>query len=162
MANSETHRRRGQRQAQKTEAQEAAKAQAAKELLQTAGIANPEPKPAAPIKSRAEQRADARKAAEAQALKDSLVLPTEITPPKMVPGRKLALHELNAQARLANKSIQDEARDAAAAAGKAAFDVLRGRGASGPDGAARRHRNVAKAQEAMARVQARQPLTEDK
>lgn len=105
-----------------------------------------------------ERREKARTDAEKQADKDALV---RAKPPKFdtKPGQQPSLHELNLRAQETRRALVDEARAAANAAGKAAYDVLRGSksGASGQRDVASRFRNMgnmqASAQE-LARKQA--------
>lgn len=76
--------------------------------------------------SRRAKIAAQQEAAKAQADRDERVaiVDPEI---KMVPGKPLSLHELNLIARRIDRANRDEAREAANAAGKAAFEVLAGR-----------------------------------
>jgi hypothetical protein len=103
-------------------------------------------------KSRKDRLAEARKAAEEQADRDERFSP-ELAAPVLVPGKQMSLNDLNRMQRATNRAIRDEARDAANAAGKAAFEVLRGRNPKlGAEGVARRFRTVAGAQISAAKA----------
>lgn len=159
MANTEQTTKRSQARAKRAANRKAAETQAAKdEQLKKAAVVEAqkkEGKKAAPAKSRKQTRAEAVKAAEEQAEKDAHLKATE-PEVQLVKGSTPSLHELNAMAKRANREIRDTARDAANAAGKAAFDVLRGKQpGTTADAVVRRHRTVARAQVSLAQAAAK-------
>lgn len=89
-------------------------------------------------------------AAKAQADRDERVsvVDPEI---KLVPGKQLSLHELNLMARRIDRANRDEAREAANAAGKAAFEVLSGRKDTG-NAQVNRYRTMHKTQVSVAQA----------
>lgn len=88
---------------------------------------NVTPQPRVQKKTPKEMRMEAQAVAERQAAQDALLKPPRLEDVKIEKGRTFTLHELNQRSRFVHKTNRDEARDAANAAGKAAFDVLRGR-----------------------------------
>jgi len=116
--------------------------------------------PAAPVVTKAPpvSRADRKKAAQqlanAQADRDAKVR-ADTTPLTTLPrDRPLTLHELNLAARARDKEMRNDAREAARAAGKAAFEVLSGR--VGPDAKrAKRFRAMGSAEKMMQDAQRR-------
>lgn len=117
------------------------------------------PKPAAPVATRAQRKIAARQAAEAQAEKDAQLRPGNVdaASPPLDPSRPPSLHDLNRRAKFISHQQRDVARDAAKAAGEAAFNVLAERKGRGrPVGAVSRHQTMAAAEAAMARARASQ------
>lgn len=158
MANTEQTQKRQSARARRAAAKAAATQQADKDAtLKKAEVLAAQKdkpkKPAAP-KPRRVAREEARKAAEAQAEQDAhlKVVDTEVS---LVKGSTPSLHDLNRMAKRANREIRDTARDAANAAGKAAFDVLRGKQpGTTADALVRRHRTVGKAQASLVQAAA--------
>ena len=115
--------------------------------------------PAPPAMTKAQKRLADKAKAEAQAEKDSALRPgpNESESVPLDPSKPLTMHQLNARAKFVNRTQRDMARDAAAAAGKAAFDVLTERRNKGKmvDPVSRRQ-TVAMAQGEMARMLAQQ------
>lgn len=105
--------------------------------------------------SKKERRAAAQKAAAAQAERDALVkAPAPALQQTVRRDHPPTLHELNMQARARDREMRSEARDAAAAAGKAAFEVLSGR--SGVDARhTRRFKTIAASEKQMVEAQRR-------
>lgn len=132
-------------------------AQRSKSEVLAAQAANP--KPAVPVVTRAQRKLAARQAAEAQAERDALRRPgnvdAEVAP--LNPSNPPSLHELNRRAKFISHQQRDVARDAAKAAGEAAFNVLvdrKGRGR--PVDPVSRRQTIAMAETAMARLRAQQ------
>lgn len=115
------------------------------------------PKPTTPVATRAQRKIAAHQAAEAQAEKDAQLRPGNVdavTAP-LDPSRPPTLHELNRRAKFISHQQRDVARDAAKAAGEAAFNVLTDRkGRARPVDAVSRFQTRALAEAAMTRVRA--------
>lgn len=158
MATTAQAKKAADRKAARADAQETARTQAASdtalrknttegEIVGTKTVTHNQEKPKPRI-SNAERKAQAKARAEAQAKVDAARRPPEMIMPKVRPGEQLSLHELNMRAKIISKQQRDVARDAANAAGKAAFEVLKGKKGSNPP-LIDRHKNAARMQDQM-------------
>lgn len=112
--------------------------------------------------TRAQQRKMAQEEARLQADIDAkLRVEPLVDPIKIAPGHKPTLHELNVQSRQQHYLLRDRAREAANAAGKAAYEVL----AEKKDGVNRavpdRFRTIHAAQRSAAELAAQRATVEE-
>lgn len=160
MATTRALKRRSTQKAKRVAAEQAATKEANSQEAQMKDIIEASKKkhstkPPAKAVSRKQRRDEARKAAEKQADEDARHIPEPVVVDR-APGRTLTLHELNQEAKATFNEHRDVARAAANAAGKAAFNVLSGKGgATETDVKIReRYRNMGKANAAMVRAAA--------
>jgi len=163
MANTQEVKTAEARKAARLQAQEKAKTAAEKDARlskhEILAEQRANPKPAAPVVTRAQRKIAARQAAEAQAEKDAQLRPGNVdavTAP-LDPSRPPTLHELNRRAKFISHQQRDVARDAAKAAGEAAFNVLAERKGRGrPVDPVSRRQTLAMAEAAMVRARNQQ------
>lgn len=159
MANTQEVKTSEARKEARLQAQEKAKAAAEKDALlskrEVLAAQAADPKPVAPVVTRAQRKIASRQTAEAQAEKDAQLRPgrSDAATAPLDPFRPPTLHELNRRAKFISYEQRDVARDAAKAAGEAAFNVLAERkGRSRPVDPVSRRQSMAMAEAAMVRT----------